>query len=91
MKVIRMFLTDDGVEVYSVADDNRAVMRNLVPSKTIRLTEETMPIDVFADELEAAEEDNFPGGDDPDDPDPDDPSKSPAPPAALPANGSAPS
>jgi hypothetical protein len=55
MKVMRMFVADGGVEVYSVSDDGKAGMRNLVPMATVRLTEEAMPLDVFADELAAAE------------------------------------
>jgi|GEM_PF-2362727 len=89
MKVIRMFIIDTGVEVYSVSNDGKSGARNLVPMKSVRLTEEAMPLDVFADELEQAEDDNFPGaGDDPEpgDPDPGDPEPQPGRPLpALPA------
>ena len=58
MKVIRMFLDDTGVEVYSVSADGKAGMRNLVPLGSVRLVEEAMPLDVFAEELAAAEEED---------------------------------
>jgi hypothetical protein len=87
MKVIRMFIIDSGVEVYSVSNDGKSGARNLVPMKSVRLTEEAMPLDVFAEELEEAEDDNFPGGDpEPGDPDPgDDPDDTPQPGKPLPA------
>ena len=90
MKVIRMFLDHDGVEVYSVSGDGKAGMRNMVPLSRVRLTEEAMALDVFAEELKDAEED---GGDpDPDDPEQGDPPDPDAPPALLPApNGQSPS
>ena len=58
MKVMRMFIDHGGVEVYSVANDGKAGMRNLVPMTSVRLTEEAMPMDVFAEELAAAEEED---------------------------------
>jgi hypothetical protein len=93
MKVIRMFLNRDGVEIYSVSNDGKAGMRNLVPMDSVRLTEEAMPLDIFAEELAAAEED----GDDPEPGDPGDPEPpgdpDPAPPQALVpvSNGQSPS
>lgn len=77
MKVIRMFLDSDGVEVYSMSSDGRTGMRNTIPTPLVKLTEEAMPLDVFIDELEDAEHD----GDDPD-PDPE-----PTGPEATPSNG----
>ena len=87
MKVIRMFLDHDGVEVYSVSTDGKAGMRNMVPLSRVRLTEEAMALDIFAEELKDAEQDD--GDPDPGDPDPGDPE----PPMALaPApNGQSPS
>lgn len=58
MKVMRMFIDGGGVEVYSVSNDGKAGMRNLVPIGSVRLTEEAMPLDVFAEELAAAEEED---------------------------------
>ena len=73
MKVVRMFVDRGGVEVYSVSQDGNG-MRNLIPMHCIRLIEEAMPLDVFVEELAAAEspEDD----DDPEDDEqhPDDPS-----------------
>jgi len=81
MKVIRMFIDDTGVEVYSVSADGKAGMRNLVPITSVRLVEEAMPLDVFAEELADAEEDDSgpEGPESPEGPDPD-----PAPPPAVP-------
>lgn len=70
MKVIAMYLVDDGVDVYSVALDGKSGIRNFVPSKTMRLTQDTMPLHVFAKELNAAEtgEDDDEGEDEPEEP-----------------------
>jgi hypothetical protein len=77
MKVVRMFVDHDGVEVYSVSSDGKAGVRNLVPVDSVRLTEEAMPPDIFVEELSAAEDDG---------PDPE-PEPEPAPPLAPIANG----
>lgn len=68
VKVIRMFVDRGGVEVYSVSSDGKAAVRNLIPMSWIRLIEEAMPLDVFVEELAAAEAGD---DDDPDDPPPD--------------------
>jgi hypothetical protein len=57
VNVVRMFLDRGGVEVYSVSHDGKAGMRNLIPISHVRLVEEAMPIDVFVEELNAAEND----------------------------------
>jgi hypothetical protein len=57
MKVMRMFIDRGGVEVYSVSGDGRTGVRNLVPMSMIRLIEEAMPLEVFIEELDAAEND----------------------------------
>jgi len=62
VKVVRMFVDRGGVEIYSATDDGSAGMRNWIPDVQIRLTEEAMPMDVFVEELAAAE-----AGDDDDD------------------------
>jgi len=80
MKVMRMFVDRGGVEVYSVSADGRAGMRNLVPMSYIRLIEEAMPLDVFIEELAAAEEE------DPE-PGPLDPGADPLPATAPTGNG----
>jgi hypothetical protein len=67
VNVMRMFRGDlDGVEVYSVSADGKDGIRDLVPSGTIRLVQEAMPIDVFVEMVTEAEL-----GDEPDDPEPD--------------------
>jgi len=67
MKVMRMFVDRGGVEVYSVSSDGRSGTRNLIPMSNIRIIEEAMPLDVFIEELAAAE------GDDDDEPEPEEP------------------
>jgi len=70
MKVVRMFVEDVGIAVYSVSEDGVTGMRNIVPMDRTRLVEEAMPLDVFADELQDAEDaagsvnDGDDGGDD---------------------------
>lgn len=72
--VLRMFRGADGVAVYSVSDDEKLGMRDVVPAHNVRLVQETMPMDVFLDELEDAEY----GDDGEPEPDPD-PEPEPAP------------
>jgi hypothetical protein len=55
VKIVRMFLDRGSVEIYSVSEDGKAGMRNRVPEHRVRFTEEAMPIDVFIEELAAAE------------------------------------
>ena len=72
MKVVRMFVDRGGVEIYSVSDDGQNGMRNLIPMHWVRFVEETMPPEVFVEELDAAEAGETDDDDDPDDePDPD--------------------
>lgn len=59
-KVIRMFVDRGGVEVYST--DGKSGLRNLIPAHKLRFTEETMPINIFAEELYAAEAAGAPVG-----------------------------
>ena len=54
MTVARMYVEEGGVDVYS--HDGRNGMRHFIPMDTIRLIEEVMPLDTFADEIEDAEE-----------------------------------
>jgi hypothetical protein len=58
MRVVRMFTDHGGVEIYSVSADGANGMRNLIPLTQIRLIEEAMPLDVFIEELAAAEDDD---------------------------------
>lgn len=84
--VHRMFLEDDGVEVYSVSKDNKTGMRDTIPTHDVRLVQESMSMDVFIEELEDADD----VGDDPNpgDPDPDPvPEPLPAPTQAPAASG----
>jgi hypothetical protein len=68
MKVVRMFIENGGIAVYSVADDGSTGMRNLVPMDRTRLVEEAMPLNVFVEELADAEAGPL-NDDDPDDED----------------------
>ena len=52
--VVRMFIDLGGVEIYSLANDGKSGMRNIIPTSKIRFTEEAMGFDVFKEELEAA-------------------------------------
>jgi hypothetical protein len=83
MRVVRMFVDRGGVEIYSVSADGANGMRNLIPMTQIRLIEEAMPLDVFIDELAAAEDDEDEDADDPDD------ATGDTAPAPAPSNGQA--
>lgn len=72
-KVIRMFVDRGGVEVYSVSSDGKNGMRNLIPMERVRFIEEAMPLDVFVDELDAAESAGDDDDDEPDEPENDEP------------------
>jgi hypothetical protein len=54
-KVIRMFIDLGGVEIYSMSLDGKNGMRNIIPTNKIRFIEEVMPLNVFGEELYAAE------------------------------------
>lgn len=83
MEVMRMFVDRGGVEIYSVSSDRHSGTRNMIPMTQVRIIEEAMPLDVFIEELAAAEGDD----DEPDDPDePVDP-ETPEPAPAPPVNG----
>lgn len=60
--IVRMFRTPEGVEVYSFGYDNG--IRSFLPVHQVRFIEEAMPIDMFIEELAAAER----GDDEPDGP-----------------------
>lgn len=79
--VMRMFLDGGVVEVYSISDDHKVGMRDVIPIHTVRLVQESMPLDIFVEELIDAENDD----EDPDPPDPGGPDPDPAPAPA--ANG----
>jgi hypothetical protein len=102
MKVVRMFVENGGIAVYSAADDGSTGMRNLIPLDRTRLVEEAMPLEVFIDELGQAESDANFADDDDDSPEtppqagtPEEPQTPPTPEpdtssaAAPPPNGSA--
>jgi hypothetical protein len=74
MSVVRMFVDRGGVEIYSVSNDNTSGARTLIPMDRVRLIEEAMPIDIFVDEIDSAEND-----DEPDEPNDPKPSPSPSP------------
>jgi hypothetical protein len=50
-----MFVDLGGVEIYSMSIDGKNGMRNIIPTSKIRFTEEAMPLNVFGEELYAAE------------------------------------
>ena len=80
MNVFRMFVSRGGVEIYSLSDDGKKGIRDLIPMSQIRLIGEEMPLDVFVDEFALSEAGD--GDPDPDDaPDPDDepPEEQPSP------------
>lgn len=52
-KVIRMFADRGGVEIY--LSDGKNGVRNIIPRDKVRFIEEAMPLDIFAEELYAAE------------------------------------
>ena len=83
-KIVRMFMVTepDGVEIYSVSDNGMSSMRDRIPWNRILIVGEAMPsLDIFVEELAAAE-----GGDD--DPDDDEPEAPPAAPVGA-TNGQA--
>ena len=71
LNVVRMFLDrGDGngsatVEIYSVSPNGtKGGVRHIIPLNSVRIVEEAMPIDVFVEELAAAEGPNDDGGSD---------------------------
>lgn len=56
-KIVRMFLNDDGAEIYSMSEDCKICMRNAIPINGIRFSEEAMPFQIFSEEIDAAESD----------------------------------
>lgn len=83
-KVVRMFVERGGVAVYYTvqAEGNTTVcLRNFIPMAWVRLVEETMPVDVFVEELALSEAGDSDDGEDEDEDD--------APPGPTPANGQA--
>lgn len=92
MKITRMFVDRNGVvEIYS--HDGKTGMRNVIPQNHVRITEEVMPMEIFAGEIAAAE--SPPNDeDDEEDEDEDDEDDEAAPtgaPAAAPATSGEPS
>lgn len=55
MKVVRMFVGEDSVEIYSLSEDGAHGVRNSIPLSAVKLVQEAMPLDVFVSELEDAE------------------------------------
>lgn len=68
-KIVRMFLDGAGVEVYALPPSNGSghFTRNFIPIASVRFTEEIMSVEVFVEELTAAEEEDADDDDDPDD------------------------
>lgn len=67
MTVVRMYVATGGVEIYSSSGDGRSCMRDTVPNGRVRLIQEAMSVQVFIEEIEAAESENDDDEDDPDD------------------------
>lgn len=67
MRIVRMYVDDTGVSVYS--HDGKNGMRHFVPIALVRLVEEVMTLDAFVDAIEDEEapEDDEPDLDEPDD------------------------
>jgi hypothetical protein len=61
--VMRMFLAGAVVEVYSISEDHKVGMRDVIPIHAVRLVQESMPIDIFIEELVAAENADNDAGD----------------------------
>lgn len=55
MRIMRMFIVDNTVEVYSMMGDGVTCMRDTIPMSRVRLTQEGMPGKVFVEELHNAE------------------------------------
>lgn len=64
VKIVRMYIVDGGVEVYSVMPDGKHGMRETIPSFELRLMQEVMPAAVFLTELQAADAGVSAGADD---------------------------
>jgi len=75
MRIVAMFRDGDVIEVYSMSSKSGG-MRDVVPLSRVRLIQEVMPPEVFAEELAHAEL-GYPDDDDPDDPE--DPEELPSP------------
>jgi hypothetical protein len=55
MNVMRMFINNGAVEIYSTSADGAVGTRDTIPMIRVRLAQEAMPLDVFVQELAAAE------------------------------------
>lgn len=64
-RIVRMFRTEEGVEIYSVSSDGQCT-RTTLPTSMVRFVEETMSPDYFVEEIRIAEEGD--GQDEPMDP-----------------------
>ncbi len=54
-RIVRMFRTEEGVEIYSVANGGECT-RTTLPVSMVRFIEETMSIEYFIEEIRIAEE-----------------------------------
>ncbi len=90
-KVVRMFVYERVVHVYTSREGN--CVRNVIPLARVRLVEEVMPVEMFVEELQAAEDGEDPDddGDDEDDEELDLPDTEPPPgiPVSSASNGQA--
>lgn len=86
VRVSRMFFSRvGGVAVYSAADNGDGCVRDLIPMNRIRIVQEVMPFEVFAEEIDIAETERWNGEPEPEpEPEPD-PELEPEPPANDPA------
>lgn len=83
MRVVAIYINGPVVEIYSMASSSKNGMRDLVPLHRVRLINETMPLDVFGEELARSEM----GVDDDDDDDEPEPEPEPEPdPTSPPAS-----
>jgi len=58
LMVVRMFVDELGVEIYSIPEDGKNGVRHTIPMEKIRCIEEVMPAATFLDEIEMAQEDD---------------------------------
>ena len=66
--VQRIFMLPDGaLAIYSATEDGKVGMRNIIPKEHVRYTQETMPPDIFIEEINREQDEQ---ADDPEEPEP---------------------
>jgi len=67
-KIVRIHFDDLAVEIYAVSGGG-APTRNIIPMSRVRLLEEEMPVEIFIEEMTAAQEEEPDDDDDDEEPD----------------------